>query len=114
MNATFDIHLSWDNGFQMVTGSPTLMHPVAYPDDGPNDVSNMAQHAYSAFMWVLSDQVVGSIGWFNDTAARNGSGEEFGVITSPIEHNSLLGTSDLDVFFDFNEGARACQTPSKS
>jgi len=59
-------------------------------------------------MWVLADQLVGSFGWFNDTSTPN---KTFGMINSPIQHNSLLGTSDLDVFFDFNEDKGSCKLP---
>jgi hypothetical protein len=107
-NATYHLNLEWENGFQNITGTRQFLHEVDYPNDSPPDVSNMAQHAYSAFFWVLADQAIGSFGWFNDTTVANKS---FGMITSPIQHNSLLGTSDLDVFFDFNEDRGACQTP---
>ncbi len=74
----------------------------------------MAQHAYSAFMWVLGDQVVGSFGWFEATDPNNSSNtKQFAMINSPIQHNVLLGSSDLDVFFNYNEEPRACRTPSK-
>jgi hypothetical protein len=108
-NATYDLHFSWENGLQNITGSRGLLHEVEYPNDKPGEISNMAQHAYSAFMWVLADQLVGSFGWFNDTSTFNN--KTFGMINSPIQHNSLLGTSDLDVFFDFNEDKGACKLP---
>src|SRR5947207_14118777 len=50
--------------------------------------------------------------WYND--ARNESAVGFSMIDSPIQHNVLLGTSDLDVFFDFNENSGACQIPSSN
>lgn len=111
-NATYNLNLSWENGFQNITGSRNISHEVEYPNDKPEETSNMVQHAYSAFMWVLSDQLVGSFGWFNDTTSSTASGNKtFGMINSPIQHNSLLGSSDLDVFFDFNEDTGACKTP---
>lgn len=108
-NATYDLDLSWENGLQTITGSRSLLQEVPYPNDQAGEISNMAQHAHSAFMWVLADQVVGSFGWYNDTSVPNN--KTFGMIDSPIQHNSLLGTSDLDVFFDFNEEAGACKLP---
>jgi hypothetical protein len=108
-NATYDLHLAWENGFQNVTGSRELMHKVEYPVDPPGVISNMAQHAYSAFFWALADQVVGSFGWFQETTAIGT--RSFGQIHSPIQHNSLLGSSDLAVFFDYNEDVGACQIP---
>ena len=63
-------------------------------------------------MWVLGDQVVGSFGWFERTDPNNSSNtQKFGMINSPIQHNVLLGSSDLNVFFDYNEEEKACQIP---
>jgi hypothetical protein len=108
-NATYDLTMSWENGVQNISGSREYMYEVEYPHDKPGDVSNMAQHAYSALMWALSDQVVGSFAWYIDI--NNESAVGFGMIDSPIQHNVFLGTSDLNVFFDYNEKADACQTP---
>ncbi|KAK3317358.1 hypothetical protein B0T19DRAFT_434807 [Cercophora scortea] len=109
-NATYTLDFAWDNGFQNITGSRALMHEVAYPNDTPPTVSDMAQHAYSAYFWVLANQAVGSFGWFNVSTAE-GTNKSIGMIASPIQHNALLGSSDLDVFFDFNEARGACQMP---
>ncbi|KUI64417.1 hypothetical protein VM1G_11206 [Cytospora mali] len=81
-NATYDLILSWDHGFQDVTSSYT--------------------HAYSAFMWTLTDQLVGSFAWYIESEPSSYRPAQFGRIDSPIQHNSLLGSSDLDVFFDFS------------
>jgi hypothetical protein len=113
-NATYDLNLSWGIGLQSINGSRRLLHTVEYPRDKAGDISNMAQHAYSAYMWVLGDQAVGSFGWFEATDPNNSSStQQFGMINSPIQHNVLLGSSDLDVFFDYNEDVGACQTPYK-
>ncbi|KAK3377470.1 hypothetical protein B0H63DRAFT_398759 [Podospora didyma] len=110
-NATYNINLEWDSSSQSITGTRDLLHRVEYPNDPKQDeVSNMAQHAYSAFFWVLANQAIGSFGWFNETVSPNKT-VSIMMIASPIQHNSLLGTSDLDVFFDFNEAKEACQTP---
>ncbi|KAK3689119.1 hypothetical protein B0T22DRAFT_374685, partial [Podospora appendiculata] len=110
-NATYTLDFQWDNGFQNITGSRALMHEVAYPNDKPPAISNMAQHAYSAYFWVLANQAVGSFGWFNVSTAEVTTNKSIGMIASPIQHNALLGSSDLDVFFDFNEARGACQMP---
>ncbi|KAK3315414.1 hypothetical protein B0H66DRAFT_593988 [Apodospora peruviana] len=108
-NSTYDLTLSWDHGFQNISGHTTPLHEVAYPNDQPGDVSNMAQHAYSAFMWALSDQVVGSFGWFTEPDPKNSSlTKQFGLISSPVQHNVLLGSSDLAVFFGYNERNGSC------
>ncbi|KAJ4175642.1 hypothetical protein NW755_014825 [Fusarium falciforme] len=106
-NATYDLRLEWDHGVQSVTGSYTVYEEVGFPRDGPNEVSNMASHAYAAFMWALTDQLVGSFAWFrqeniSDTNPSPGAAAQFGSIESPIRQNSVLGSVDLDVFFDFN------------
>ncbi|KAI9779693.1 MAG: hypothetical protein M1839_007191 [Geoglossum umbratile] len=97
-NASYDIKLEWDRSFQNVTGSYGILEKVYFPTDRPDAVSDMAQHSYSAFFWVLTDQLVGTFSWF---VGLNQS--EFGVIDSQISRTSLLGTSDLDVFFDLNK-----------
>lgn len=106
-NATYDLRLEWDHGVQSVTGSYTVQDEVGFPGDGPNKVSNMASHAYAGFMWALTDQLVGSFAWFrqknmSDTNSSPGGAAQFGVIESPIRQTSVLGSVDLDVFFDFN------------
>jgi hypothetical protein len=105
-NATYDLRLHWDKGFQDVSGTATDLHEVPFPNDQPDTVSNMAQHAYSAYMWALTDQLVGSLGWFEDPECQPediSCSKTFGIINTPIQHNSILGSSDLDVFFDMNE-----------
>ncbi|KAI9766942.1 MAG: hypothetical protein M1840_006239 [Geoglossum simile] len=97
-NASYDIKLEWDRGFQNVTGPYEILEKVYFPTDRPDAVSDMARHSYSALFWVLADQLVGTFSWF---VGLNQS--EFGVIDSQISRTSLLGTSDLDVFFDLNK-----------
>ncbi|KAH6988854.1 hypothetical protein BKA56DRAFT_246097 [Ilyonectria sp. MPI-CAGE-AT-0026] len=108
-NATYQVGLSWDSSFpsQQVNGSYELLHKVNFPDDKPDSVSDMTQHAYSAFFWAFANQIVGSLGWFAD----NSTGFNHGVIDTPIQQNILLGSNDLDVFFNFNENPQACRVP---
>jgi hypothetical protein len=110
-NATYDLGLAFEHGFQNITASRELLHRVAYPADAPGDVSNMAQHAYSAFFWALADQIVGSFARFQEPMANNSGMRSFGRIQSPIQHNALLGSPDLAVYFDYNEDKGACQVP---
>jgi hypothetical protein len=103
-NATYHLDLSWDHSFQTVNSTYELGPQVDYPRDGVHTVSDMSQHAYSAVFWAIADQLVGTMGWFiaNDQASLGYTeAAQFGVISTPIEHNSLLGSSDLDVYFDF-------------
>ncbi|VUC36284.1 unnamed protein product [Clonostachys rosea] len=103
-NATYELTIKWDRGVQLINHTYDILEQVGYPDDQPGQVSNMAQHAYSAFMWALTDQLVGSLGWFRDISISPGSKRlaQFGSMDSPLRHTGLLGSSDLDIYFDFN------------
>jgi hypothetical protein len=105
-NAMYNLDLYWDNGFQRVTGSHTLLHKVDFPDNKPGSKSNMAQHAYSAVFWVLTDLITGSLDLYEDHASNR---SQIGVIDAGIQHTSLLGSSDLDVFFDLTDDVSTCQ-----
>jgi hypothetical protein len=71
----------------------------------------MARRAYSAFFWALADQILGSLGRFQEPMANNSMVRSFGRIHSPIQHNALLGSPDLAVYFDYSEDKGACQIP---
>ncbi|KAM7193032.1 hypothetical protein V8F20_008548 [Naviculisporaceae sp. PSN 640] len=118
-NSTYHLNLEWHNGFQNITGTTTLIsdEPVPYPIDQPPQVSDMVQHAYSAFFWALTDQVTGEFVWYENPDIRNDDSETpklFGGIQSPIQHNVLLGSSDLNVFFDLNEKPGSCRAEFSS
>jgi hypothetical protein len=100
-NAAYDLNFTFDSGQQNVTSnSITPINAVAYPEYGTIDFVGIS---YSAFFWVLADQVVGTMGVVSTT---NGSGSyPYGSIDTNMEHNSLLGSNDLDYFFDLNSAA---------
>jgi hypothetical protein len=102
-NATYNINLTFEEGSQTIRDQGTrILNPVDYPDaNAPVSADLMVQHAYSAFMWALTDLLVGSMGIFTEETS-NGSNvpTNFGEITTQIEHTSLLGSSDLDPYFD--------------
>jgi hypothetical protein len=104
-NASYALHISQYHGTQTVSGTYTpFADPVSFPVDEPDAKSNMPQHAYTAFMWAFSDQVVGKFAWFAQSAnAPNTSAAQFGVIDSPIQRTSLLGSVDLDALFEMDE-----------
>lgn len=103
-NSTISLNMTWDKGAQNITGSYTIGEQIHSPHDKIGDVSNLAQHAYSAWMWTLTDQLVGSFAWYNETQPRSSWGPaQFGVINSAIQHNGLLGSSDLDYYFQLDE-----------
>ena len=111
-NATVDLNLSWESDFQNITGKTTLMHQVPYPptDEAPGTITEMSTHAYAAYFWALSNQLVGSFALFQENITET-ENRLFPLIRCPVQHNSLLGSSDLNVFFDYNEEAGACQRP---
>ncbi|EEY16083.1 conserved hypothetical protein [Verticillium alfalfae VaMs.102] len=68
-NASYHMAVSWDHGVQSVRGSSVPLGRVGFPAAGEAvAATDMAKHAYSAFMWVITDQVVGSLSWFEDAA----------------------------------------------
>ncbi|KAH6713525.1 hypothetical protein BKA61DRAFT_43274 [Leptodontidium sp. MPI-SDFR-AT-0119] len=100
-NASYDVNFDFRAGNQTISKNQELktLNEIEYPQDNPFTLTNYAAHSYSAFMWVLTDQLVGSMGfWIDNTTNR-----KFSSISTPIEHNSLLGSVDLDPFFDYND-----------
>jgi len=109
-NATYNLHIERDHGLQNITRSYEVHNQVFYPQDTASSVSNMAQHAYTAIMWGLADQLAGKFSWYVNTAFNNSApsstpsrAAQFGVLQSPIQRTSLLGSSDLDAYFDLDE-----------
>lgn len=104
-NASYDLSLSFvENSQNITTNSLQILNAIDYPSVDPTTPSDLVQHAYSAYMWAFTDQLIGWIGIYNDTSLGNSSGgiTEFSEIQTQIEHTSLLGSSDLDYFFDQN------------
>lgn len=109
-NATYNLNIEHNHGIQNITGSYTANEVVSYPHDNSSSISNMSQHAYSAFMWALCDQLVGKFSWYVNTAFNRSSplstppgAPQFGALESQIQRTSLLGSIDLDAFFDLDE-----------
>jgi hypothetical protein len=100
-NATYDLTVRKDHGFQNITGSYKTNEIVHFPQDKAEDTSDMTQHAYAAFMWVIVDQLIGKFAWGQES--NNSNSSQFGIIDSQLQRTSLLGTLDLDAFFEFDE-----------
>lgn len=99
-NASYEVDFAFQAGNQTITKRGLdILNEIEYPKDSSTAITNYAAHSYSAFMWVLTDQLVGSMGFWVD----NTTGRKFSSISTPIEHNSLLGSVDLDPFFDYND-----------
>lgn len=101
-NASYDVGFSFNDGLQNVsTKDVTMLNEIDYPSNtAPNTTAIQQQHAYSAVFWALSDLIVGSMGVFTEYPKNRSISTNFTEITTQIEHTSLLGSSDLDVFFD--------------
>ncbi|KAH7138064.1 hypothetical protein B0J11DRAFT_513479 [Dendryphion nanum] len=109
-NATYQLSISRDRGLQNITKSYTVHETVPFPlYTKIGEISDMALHAYSAFMWSLSDLLVGKFAWYQDIVAMNETdataegAAQWGVIDSGIQRTSLLGSLDLDAYFWFDE-----------
>jgi hypothetical protein len=104
-SASYSLEISQHHGLQEVSGSYEVGDAISFPNDDPEKPSNMTQHAYTAFMWVICDQLVGKFAWYNktDTASDEQVADQFGVIDSPIQRTGLLGSLDLDAYFELDE-----------
>jgi hypothetical protein len=101
-NASYRVDLTFQDGNKTITPlNITTLNEVPYPvQNAPASDDLLVQHAYSAVMWALTELLTGSMGIFTEYSA--GTTTRFGEITTQIEQTSLLGSSDLDVFFDNN------------
>ncbi|KAF7913457.1 hypothetical protein BELL_0064g00280 [Botrytis elliptica] len=102
-NASYNININFEEGIQTVTSkSLSVLNSVPYPDiNTPLSNSLMVQHAYSAYMWSIADLMVGTMGIFQAAPSAPGlPSTYFSEITTQIAHTSLLGSSDLDAFFE--------------
>jgi len=109
-NATYHLNLHWEGGIQDVTAyqPPELHNQVKFPNDKPGTVSDMSQHAFSAYAWAIYDSLIGTVSWYIDkecdpTREDNRCSTQFGIINTQLQHSSLIGSADLDVFFNINE-----------
>jgi hypothetical protein len=103
-HAIYDIYLQFDDGSQSITkNNITLLDTVDFPSNSPFVLTNLTQQSYSAYFSVLTDQVVGSMGFLNDTQPDPSRSPAYSQIDTPIIRNSLLGSDDLDFFFDTNK-----------
>jgi len=101
-NASYRVNLTFQDGNKTITPlNITTLNEVPYPvQNAPASDDLLVQHAYSAVMWAFTELLTGSMGIFTEYSA--GTTTRFGEITTQIEQTSLLGSSDLDVFFNNN------------
>ena len=99
-NASYSVGFQFESGNQVIENKGVSnLNEIPYPRDNAYTPTDFAAHSYSSFMWVLTDLLVGSMGWWKE----NSTNRRFSEITTAIAHNSLLGSVDLDPFFDFND-----------
>jgi len=103
-NATYNLNLTFEEGNQTVMGyPPTLLNEVEFPVLNLSAPSNLPQMAYSAYMWAFTNQLVGSMGFYNDTSINKTTPALYSEIRTNIGATSILGSSDLDCFFGTND-----------
>jgi hypothetical protein len=99
-NASYDLNLTFVEGEQKIKGyPPTLLNEVDFPVLNLTAPSDMAQMAYSAYMWAFTDQLVGQMGFYNDTSTNETTPAQYNEIRTQVGATSILGSSDLDCFF---------------
>ncbi|KAK5740028.1 hypothetical protein LTR17_004925 [Elasticomyces elasticus] len=95
--------LSFDNRFQGIRNVSMEDHnPIAYPAYDASQPSNLAQHSYTAIFSILTDLLVGEMGFVTSTAPNSEANSSVGAINSPIARTSLVGSNDLDYVFALN------------
>jgi hypothetical protein len=111
-NASYDLNFKFQGGVQSVQNKNiTLLNPVGYPINNPNEPSDLVQMSYSAVFWVLADQMVGSMGLNVNSLTGVPA---YSSIATNIEHNSVLGSNDIDYFFDLNSEVYGTNTSTLS
>jgi hypothetical protein len=100
-NVSYAVNFTFENGIQNITAiDHQLLNEVDYPTVNATAPSDLTQHAYSAYMWAFTNQIIGFMKIYTEKLASGSAGTVYGQIQSPIEDSALLGSSDLDVFFD--------------
>jgi hypothetical protein len=103
-HAQYDISLRFDDGSQIVTKTKIdVLESIEFPDNDPSVPTNLTRHSYSAYFSAFTDQLVGSMGFLNDTMPNGIRTPAFSQIDTAILRNSLLGSDDLDFYFDTNK-----------
>ena len=108
-NSSQTVRFSWKNGVQdLQVLNRTLLHPVAYPVNGSTSPESEEAMSYSAVMWALSSQLIGSIAFYKDLNTTEDATQEtyagriYSQITSGIGQSSLIGSSDFNSHFAEN------------
>lgn len=103
-NTSYQVDFSFVQGVQSIQWKELKpLNIIPYPDGPSSSDQKEMEMAYTAFMWTLSDQLTGSIGFYsNITASASSGADSFSDITTGLQETALLGSSDLQSFFDYN------------
>lgn len=103
-NTSYQASFSFVQGVQSVQWKDLKpLNIIPYPDGPSSSDQKEMEMAYTAFMWTLSDQLTGSMGFYRNITANASTGADiFSHITTGIQETALLGSSDLQSFFDYN------------
>lgn len=111
-NTSYQVSFSFVQGIQSTEWKELKpLNIIPYPNGPSTSDQKEMEMAYTAFMWTLSDQLTGSMGFYNNITANASTGADtFSDISTGIQETALLGSSDLQSFFDYNHN----QYPSKN
>ena len=99
-NASYQVKFSWVNGIQSISmPEPKMVNVVPYPTNSTLTSAYEESLAYTAFMETLSQQLVGSMGFYRRTGADNVTTRLFSEIHTNIDQTTLLGSSDFNSYF---------------
>ena len=104
-NTSYQVDFRFVQGIQSITWKALKpLNLVPYPTGPSRTDQDEMDMAYTSFMWTLSDQLIGSIGFYSNITANPSSGgsNTFSQILTPLQETALLGSSDLQSFFDYN------------
>ncbi|KAH6686890.1 hypothetical protein F5X68DRAFT_134495 [Plectosphaerella plurivora] len=121
-NATYDVSFNWVEGVQRIAGNTSWGDRVSFPTNAEAqrdpDPSDMARHAYAAFMWVITDQVVGSMSWYEDSSKGQDESAQYGSVLvdsdllSDDKSNSGTDRSDGNLARPINTMTEPADTPT--
>lgn len=104
-NASYHVNFTWNNGTQLLDIlSLDVLDATPYPVNPSYSASDEDNMAYSAYMWAISSQLTGTMGFYQDVSTNDTNNQiianrTYSEIATNIDETSLLGTSDLNSYF---------------
>ena len=116
-NATYRVNFTWFNGIQAINVLDLAVGDIVHYPGNASSPINYTTMAYSAFMLAMSNQLTGSMGFYQDTSAglnmSEGSTSIYSKIATDIDKTSLLGSSDFDKYFMKNHALSGSSPPGE-